>query len=90
LNRKLNLFLKNIQNDHKDSEIDIVFEFEEDDFKEICSYLNHSKVDERVFQYLIRTVKSDSIKGRLLQLASEKGNFDAVRLLLDQKAPVDA
>ena len=49
--------------------------------------LNRSKVDERVFQHLIRSVKSDSIKGRFLRSASENGNFDAVRLLLDKKTP---
>ena len=88
LNRKLNLFLKNIQNDDKDPEIDLVFE---EDSEEILSYLNHFKEDERVFQNLIRTnVKSESIKGRFLQLASEKGNFDNVRLLLDYGALVEA
>ena len=89
LNRKLNLFLKNIQNDDKDPEIDLVFE--EEDSEEILSYLNKFKEDERLFQYLIRTttVKSKSIKSHLLQLAFEKENFDAVRLLLDQKAPLE-
>ena len=88
LNGKLSLFLKNIQNDDKDPEIDLVFE---EDSEEILSYLNHFKEDERVFQNLIRTnVKSESIKGRFLQLASEKGNFDVVRLLLDHGAQVEA
>ena len=68
LNGKLNLFLKNIQND--DKEIDTVFEGE--DFLEVFSYLSQSKVDERVFQYLIRTVQSESIKGHFLRLASNK------------------
>ena len=87
LNGKLNLFLKKIQS--YEEEIDTVFE--DEDFGDIFLYLNHSKVDERVFQYLIRSVKSESsIKGPFLQLASEKGNFDNVRLLLDYGALVEA
>ena len=85
LNRKLNLFLKSIQNN--DKEIDIAFE--EEDIKDIFSYLKRSNVDKKVFQYLMRTVKRDSIKGRLLQLASKNGNMIIVKLLLDCGAPVE-
>ena len=59
-------------------------------YEEILSYLDQSKVDERVFQYLIRNVKSESAKGRYLRSVSEKGNYDAVRLFLDQKTPLEA
>ena len=86
LNGKLNLFLENIENN--DDEIDICFD--EEDIQEVVTYLKCSNANERVFHYLIPTIKSELTKGRLLQLFSAKGYFDAVRLLLENGALVEA
>ena len=85
-NEKFSLFLKKIKNNHESIDTD----FDETDFKDIILCLNKSKVSEKIFQYLVPTIKSDSDKGRFLQLASEKGNFVAVQLLLNHGVEVDS
>ena len=84
-NEKFNLFLKNTKNNHESVDTD----FDEDDFKDIFLYINKSKVSEKIFQYLVPTIKSESDKCRFLQLASEKGYFVAVQLLLNHGVQVD-
>ena len=85
-NEKFNLFLKSIENNNEINDTD----FDEADLKNIFLYINKFKVNEKIFQYLVPTIKSDSDKGRFLQLASEKGNFVAVQLLLNHGVEVDS
>ena len=84
-NEKFNLFLRNIKDSHES--IDVFFG--EGDIEHIFLYLTKYKVNEKIFQYLVPKIKCESIKGQLLLIASEKGYFDVVQLLLNHKAPVE-
>ena len=70
--------------------MDIAFGEEDiEDIEDILLYLTKYKVNEKIFQYLVPKIKCESIKGQLLLIASEKGYFDVVQLLLNHKAPVE-